>query len=79
MKILCLQQSSVFQTYGGIEYYLHDLLTLTHKLLGPNSVTTLVPQRNGSFNLFDTDYQVVPVPYTFTGKAQKIENRLSPK
>jgi len=78
VKILCLQQSSVFQTYGGIEYYLHDLLTLTRKLLGPNSVTTLVPQRSGSFNLFDTDYQVVPVPYSFTGRAQKIENRLSP-
>lgn len=79
MKILCLQQSSVFEAYGGIEYYLHDLLTLTQKLLGPNSVTTLVPKRNGPFHLVTTDYQVVPVPYTFSGKVQKIENRLSPK
>lgn len=79
MKILCLQQSSVFETYGGIEYYLHDLLTLTQKLLGPDSVTTLIPKRSDSFNLFDTNYQVITVPFTFPGTFQKIENRLSPK
>lgn len=78
MRLLCLQQSSVFETYGGIEYYLHDLLTLASECLGANSVTTLVPQRTEAFKQIPTSYQVIPVKQRSTGLLKKIENRFSP-
>lgn len=78
MRILCLQQASIFENYGGIEYYLHDFLTLTCEIVGRAHVVSLVPQRSDSFNLSETKYEVVPVPFTKKGWWKKIENRLSP-
>ena len=78
MRILCLQQSSIFETYGGIEYYLHDLLTITSEILGPSSVISFVPKRSDSFKLTQTNYEVVPVEYKNQGLLKKLENRLSP-
>lgn len=77
MKFLCLQASSVFETYGGIEYYLHDTLTLLAENLGSSSVTTLVPERGIHFKLTPSTYEVVPVPFSSTGFLKKIENRFS--
>jgi glycosyltransferase involved in cell wall biosynthesis len=78
MRILCLQQSSIFETYGGIEYYLHDLLTITSEILGPSSVISFVPKRSDSFKLTQTNYEVVPVEHKNQGLLKKLENRLSP-
>jgi len=78
MRVLCLQQSSIFEVYGGIEYYLHDFLTLTSQILGPDSVVTVVPKRSESFKLTRTTYEVVPVEYKNQGILKKLENRLSP-
>ncbi|NBT58768.1 glycosyltransferase [bacterium] len=78
MRILCLQQSSIFESYGGIEYYLHDFLTLASDILGPSEVATLVPQRAGTFSLTDTSYEVIPIPFTKQGLWKKLENRFSP-
>jgi glycosyltransferase involved in cell wall biosynthesis len=78
VRLLCLQQSSIFETYGGIEYYLHDLLTLASESLGPHSVTSLIPQRNEVLQEIETSYSVIPVKKRSTGLFQKIENRFSP-
>jgi len=77
MKFLCLQSSSIFENYGGIEYYLHDTLTLLAETLGKGSITTLVPQRGDRFELTPCDYEVEAVPFTSSGFLKKIENRFS--
>lgn len=77
MKLFCLQQSSIFENYGGVEYYLHDLLSLASEVLEPHSVTTFIPERK-PLTLTQTPYEVVPVRYQTTGWFQKWENRFSP-
>lgn len=77
MKYLCLQASSVFENYGGIEYYLHDTLTLLADAVGSGAVTTLVPDRGNQFKRTPTSYEVVTVPFSSTGILRKIENRFS--
>lgn len=77
MNFLCLQASSVFEKYGGIEYYLHDTLTLLAETLGSSSVTSLVPKRGDQFNLMPCSYQVVSVPFSSRGFLTKLENRFS--
>lgn len=76
MRILCLQQSSIFENYGGIEYYLHDFLTLTSQILGSESVLSLIPQRQPNFESASTTYQVRPVPYPGSSLLKKVENRI---
>lgn len=78
MHILCLQQSSIFENYGGVEYYLHDLLTLASNLLGKDSVTSLIPDRGKLNFLSPTDYEAITVPFKASGFFKKIENRVSP-
>ncbi|NBX76356.1 MAG: glycosyltransferase [Proteobacteria bacterium] len=78
MRLLCLQQSSIFETYGGIEYYLHDFLSITSEILGPSSVVSFVPKRSENFKLTQTTYEVFPIEYKSQGLLKKLENRLSP-
>lgn len=77
-KILCLQPSSIFEGYGGAEYYTDDLLTACGRLLGKGKVRTLVPQRTEKFRLQDRPYEIIPVPFLKGKVLGKIENRLFP-
>ncbi|NBX93740.1 MAG: glycosyltransferase family 1 protein [Proteobacteria bacterium] len=79
MNVLCLQQSSIFEAYGGIEYYLHDFLTLSSDILGTNRVVTMVPQRSTDFSCSPTRYKVICVPQKRRGFLRKLENRFSPR
>ena len=76
MRILCLQQSSIFEKYGGIEYYLHDFLSLTSEILGKDSVLSLIPKRQTVSNFQETPYQFRAVPYPGSTFFKKLENRI---
>lgn len=76
-RILCLQPSSVFERYGGAEYYFDDLLTNTAKVLGKGQVRTLVPKRGDGFALSERPYSIEAVRFTKRGIRGKIENRYS--
>ena len=76
-RLLCLQHSSIFESYGGVEYYLDDLLKLSSELFGGEQIATLVPQRRELFAVPDRPYRVTPVPFSRKSWRQKIDNRLS--
>ncbi len=75
--MLFLQSSSVFETHGGIEYYLDDLLQLACEYWGADGQQTLVPQRR-ELKALDRPYRVTPVAMQMQGWLSKIENRYSP-
>lgn len=76
-RVLCFQQSAVFENYGGAEYYLDDLLTSASRLLGATNVKTIIPKRNESFKLSPRTYSIEVIPFKRKGFLQKIENRYS--
>lgn len=76
-RILCLQPTSIFERYGGAEYYLDDLLSQAAALLGNGKVRALVPRRGDSFSLFQRPYTVEAVQFKRQGLLGKIENRYS--
>ncbi|MBI1861259.1 MAG: glycosyltransferase family 4 protein [Deltaproteobacteria bacterium] len=76
MKILALQSTSIFEQYGGVEYYLDDLLRSLGNLEGAENVASLVPERNSFTREPDGSYQVIPVPMTGRGWRRRFENRV---
>lgn len=78
VKFLCLQSSSIFEQYGGIEYYLDDLLTIIASQPG-SEIETLVPQRSRPLALADKAYRVTPVQLERGWLFSKIANRYSPR
>jgi phosphatidyl-myo-inositol dimannoside synthase len=77
-QLLFIQSTSVFERFGGIEYYLDDLQTDLAKLLGSNQIGALVPWRSRQRMDRNNEYQVYPVRYRHSGLLGKIENRFSP-
>ncbi len=73
-KILFLQQSSLFEQIGGIEYYLDDFIRLSENLFGRNSVYTLSPLRQSSG--IQRDYLHELIPYSKNRLIQKFQNRI---
>ncbi len=79
MKILALQTTSVFEQYGGVEYYLDDLLKAFASIHGSESIVSIIPQRAPfrTFPVASSDtYRTVAVPSARTGLLRRFQNRL---
>lgn len=76
-RILCLQPTSLFERYGGAEYYFDDLLSNASALLGHGHVRTLVPRREKKIEIPERPYGVEAVHFKKKGVLGKIENRYS--
>ncbi len=77
-KIFCLQHSSLFESFGGVEYYLDDLLTLLAKTYGEENVLSLIPKRTENFELQARPYQIKTVDLVRkSALLRKLENRYS--
>ena len=76
-RVLLFQSTSIFETYGGIEYYLDDFSELCASEWGPQSVRALVPQR-GKSTEERRDYSKIDIPYSSLGILRKVQNRFSP-
>lgn len=78
MRLLFLQSSSVFETHGGIEYYLDDLLQLACEFWGPAGQEAIVPVRGPGWRALARPYRVTSVAMQTQGWLAKLENRYSP-
>lgn len=77
--LLSLQAASLAESYGGIEYYLDDLLRLAGDLVGEDEVTALAPKRKPGPRTFTPQgYHLDLVPFRAKGALGKLENRYSP-
>ncbi len=75
MKFLCLQASSIWERYGGIESYLHDFLSLATQAFGKGSCHTVT--LTGRPIQPEATYPVVTAQKYLPGVLKKIENRFS--
>lgn len=76
MRTLAIQSTSVFERYGGIEYYLDDLLAAASSTLGKGSVLAVIPRR-GAFREFrNRPYEVEAVTSAGGGWPRRVQNRL---
>lgn len=77
--LLCMQAASLAESYGGIEYYLDDLLRLAGELLGEKEVRALAPRRkSGPRTFLPEGYSLDLVGFRAKGPLAKLENRYSP-
>ncbi len=67
----------MLESYGGIEYYLDDLLSCAVELYGPENVTALVPRRKSRMETITFRYPVSVVPFSRNFLLGTIENRFS--
>ncbi len=74
-RLLFLQHDSVFENYGGIQYYLDDLVQLAHDHYGTNQVRTLILSRKQHETPPKPSYDVQWVPIQKKGILGKIQNR----
>jgi glycosyltransferase involved in cell wall biosynthesis len=75
MRLLWLQSSSVFEGFGGIEYYLDDLITSTCEIWGPDSQQAIVPRRTKAWQNLPRPYSVTDVAFSRNRLVSKIQNR----
>lgn len=75
-RLLVLQTSSLLEAYGGIEYYLDDLLDLAVDACGTDAAWAVVPQRIRTADAWQTRYRHTAVPYPSSGALAKLENRV---
>jgi phosphatidylinositol alpha-1,6-mannosyltransferase len=76
MRLLWLQSSSVFEGFGGIEYYLDDLITSACEIWGADSQEAMVPQRGKMADL-PRPYAITAVPFSASPWMAKLQNRFS--
>jgi glycosyltransferase involved in cell wall biosynthesis len=77
-SVLFLQHDSIFESYGGVQYYIDDFLTFLSNLYGPNQLKVLLAQRTDNFKVQSRPYSIETVRLS-QGLLKKIENRLSLK
>jgi len=77
-SILFLQHDSIFETYGGVQYYIDDFLTFLSNLYGADRLKVLLAQRTDNFKLQDRPYSI-EVMRLSQGILKKLENRFSLK
>ncbi len=75
-RLLFLQTSSIFESYGGIEYYNDDFLTLAAGIYHSINVTTIIPQRKSSLEMAERPYFASFVRFYGKSWLSKIENRI---
>ncbi len=76
--MLFLQHDSVFESYGGVQYYIDDFLSFLSNLYGPNSLKVLLAQRGDSFQMGHRPYSIETIKLS-QGLLRKLENRFSPR
>jgi len=76
-RLLFLQYNSIFENYGGIEYYLDDLIKLAGETYGYHSIHSIIPKR-GKLRDCKVPYAATFVPLASNPFLRKLENRLSP-
>lgn len=77
-SVLFLQHDSVFESHGGVQYYLDDFLNLLSHIYGPHHLHVLLAQRTDEFALKPRPYCIETVRLS-QGLVKKFENRFSPK
>jgi phosphatidylinositol alpha-1,6-mannosyltransferase len=76
-RLLFIQNGSLFDQFGGIEYYLDDLETDLAQLLGGSQVTAVLPIRKPGAQLTEKEYGYTTVAFRKKGLLAKWENRFS--
>lgn len=76
--LLFLQHSSIFECYGGIQYYVDDFLNLLSTLYGAEKLKVLLAHRSKDIKLQSRPYSIEPVQLS-QGIFKKLENRFSRK
>ncbi len=76
-KFLFLQHSSLFESFGGVEYYMDDLLVSATEVYGSGQVHTVIPQRCDLIDLPKRPYAFHLVPMNQKGLLSKWNNRYS--
>ena len=76
-SVLFLQHDSIFESYGGVQYYIDDFLTFLSNLYGADRLRVLLAQRTDSFKPQDRPYSLETIRLS-QGLLKKLENRLSP-
>jgi phosphatidylinositol alpha-1,6-mannosyltransferase len=77
LRTIFIQHTSLCDQYGGVEYYLNDLVSLAAAAEGVNNVKSVIARRAGTHRLFT--YPVQFVDLSSNRWLQKIENRFSSK
>jgi len=77
-SVLFLQHDSIFETYGGVQYYIDDFLTFLASLYGPKRLKVLLAQRTDNFKLQDRPYSIEVIRIS-QGILKKLQNRFSLK
>lgn len=77
-SVLFLQHDSIFESYGGVQYYIDDFLTFLSNLYGPNQLKVLLAQRTDNFKIQSRPYSIETIRLS-QGLFRKVENRLSLK
>ena len=75
--ILFLQHDSIFETYGGVQYYIDDLLQFISQTYGKESLKVLLAYRKKELLLAPRDYQIESVRLE-QGLMKSLSNRFSP-
>ena len=76
MRMLVFQSSSRFETFGGIEYYLDDLLCSAAEVWPQSPPAALVPKRS-RFTPLPRPYAVHPVQHSKNRLLSKLQNRFN--
>lgn len=74
-RVLFLQNTSIFESYGGVEYYLDDFITLAGKIFGAENVLSVV--RMTGEPRVQRPYPTKWVPRASGKIARKLGNRFS--
>jgi glycosyltransferase involved in cell wall biosynthesis len=74
-RLLFVQHSSIFAHYGGVEYYLDDIVSLASETYGREAVCSLIPQRSPLIS--SRPYQTQFVSLAGSGWRRKWQNRFA--
>ncbi len=77
-KVLFLQHDSVFESYGGVQYYLNDFLNFLADSHGNDALQVVLAYRGPKFKLTSRPYKIETLKLA-GGFLRKFENRFSPK
>jgi glycosyltransferase involved in cell wall biosynthesis len=72
-RVLFLQHASIFERFGGVEYYIDDLVSLAASTFGPDAVRAVVPYQ--SELLVKRDYRAEYVRRSQSSLIRKLQNR----
>jgi phosphatidyl-myo-inositol dimannoside synthase len=77
-KILFLQHDSIFEKYGGVQYYIDDFLNSLAQIYGRECVHSLLARRTDHFELKPRPYEIEVIRLK-SGVLKRLQNRFSLK